>query len=220
MRNLSFAINRLLVGRWMFALVLVTIAIIVFAKPRGKRSIPLSEIIATSSQAKMKHFNEVFTNNAPTGEFYQRTLHSNITRPSNVFLVVAAVDSDAIGASIDVFFGGRSADTPAPIERPNPGLGSHWLVAYLGAGPSGPTWFVVEKVSVSANKISLIFSNPEAGSVTADVHHYYFWVPLGKLNPGIYRLELYDAELNAVTLSRRVEIKQEKPPRRPSRRKR
>jgi len=42
------------------------------------------------------------------------------------------------------------------------------------------------------------------------MHQYYYWVPLGKLDDGIYKLDLYDTTLKDVTLSRRVEI--ESPP--------
>jgi hypothetical protein len=38
------------------------------------------------------------------------------------------------------------------------------------------------------------------------MHRFYYWVPLGKLNPGVYAVELYDSGLEAVTLMRRVEV--------------
>jgi hypothetical protein len=44
------------------------------------------------------------------------------------------------------------------------------------------------------------------GESTADIHYYYYWVPLGKLDDGVYNLELFDTDLKAVTLMRRVEI--------------
>ena len=129
--------------------------------------------------------------------------------PSNAFLVDAITASDAIEASRTVFFGGRSADTPPPVNQPDPKRGSYWLVAYLGIGPSGPA-FVIEEASVERDTIRLTYSRPKPSSVTADIHHYYYWVPVGKLRPGEYRIELFDSGQKKVTMLRRVILKEEK----------
>jgi hypothetical protein len=35
---------------------------------------------------------------------------------------------------------------------------------------------------------------------------YYYWAPLGKLAPGIYDIELYDAGRKAISLMRKIEV--------------
>jgi hypothetical protein len=63
---------------------------------------------------------------------------------------------------------------------------------------------------VGDGKIRFNYRTNQRGDTTCDIHYYYYWVPLGKLDAGVYYLELYDGSLDAVTLSRRIEIQ---PPR-------
>jgi hypothetical protein len=177
--------------------------------------IPLEKIITTSPQAKMRQFDEVFPNTNDQTESeaareYLRPFQSATAGPSNAFLVDAMDARDAIEASKTVFFGGRSADTPAPVNQPDPKRGNYWLAAYLGIGPSGPTAFVIETVTLRDGGIRLVYSKPTARAATADIHHYYYWVPIGQLRPGEYNIELFDSGLKKVTLSRRVVLEEEK----------
>jgi len=208
-------------GRLSIALVRValllgasTSATLAVATENGMRVIPLSTVVTTSPQARMRYFENVFpksaAGNAAIGEDYYRRLNTDIAGASNVFLVDAMNERGAISASIRVFFAAQSADIAAPLNLPDPIRGSHWLVAYLGIGPSRPTRWVIEEALVEAGKIRLTYRKADATIVTGDIRSYYFWVPLGKLPPDVYSLELYDAGLKAATLSRRVEVEQEK----------
>jgi hypothetical protein len=153
----------------------------------------------------MRYFNDVLPTDV--GSEYQRKFIGITSNASNVFLVDAANEYDAINASASVLFGPFSADTAATVNAPDPKPGSHWFVVYLGAGPSTPTWFLVESATVQGNTIRLIYSKAAAATqITADIRRYYFWIPLGKLEPGTYIVELYDSNVNAVTLSRRVYV--------------
>ena len=134
----------------------------------------------------MRSFEEIFPNQSGQNELvaagqYLRPFQTATLGASNAFLVDADNDRDAIEASKSVFFGGRSADVPAPLNQPDPKLGNYWLAAYLGIGPSGPTAFQIEKASIQGDTIRLTYSHPKAAEVTANVHPYYYWVPLGKL---------------------------------------
>jgi hypothetical protein len=124
---------------------------------------------------------------------------------SNAFLVDAANLNDAIGATGRILLGSRAADIPASSEL-GPVSGSQWLVAFLGAAHSSPVRWTVENVTVTENRIRLTFRKPESAIATSDVHRYYYWVPLGKLAPGTYEVELFDADEKAVTLMRRVKV--------------
>jgi len=54
------------------------------------------------------------------------------------------------------------------------------------------------------------YNQPTANIVTRDVWRFYYWVPLGTLDPGDYQLEFYNTKEKAVTLSRRVTVEQDK----------
>jgi len=177
------------------------------------KHIPLNEVVTTGPIPNLCHFDDVFPKESQDGQTgtandYLRKFKVVSNGASNVFLVDAANAQDAISASVGVFFGGRPVDVPAPVNKPNPATGSHWLVAYLGLGPSEPTWWNVESIEVSGGKVRLSYRTPPPSSpVTSDVHAYYFWVPLGTLEPNSYRLELCDSVSGVVTLMRRVDVK-------------
>jgi hypothetical protein len=92
------------------------------------------------------------------------------------------------------------------VNVPDPPRGNHWLLVYLGIGPSNPTWWTVESVAVGKERIILNYQKSNANSANRALHRYCYWIPLGKLDLGTYVLELVDVNKGAVTLMRRVEI--------------
>lgn len=174
-------------------------------------TIPLSEIVTTSPQKGMQQIRDVLQQKGnaqepETADGYLRQLLSGTNGGSNVFLVDAATIYDALSASYSILVGSRSADTPVAVNTPKPKRGGHWLIAYLGSGPSDPTWWSIESVSVDKGKVVLSYRKSKSRSATRDLRRYYYWIPLRKLDPGIYELELVDADNGSVTLMRRVEI--------------
>jgi hypothetical protein len=161
-------------------------------------------MITTSPQPKMRNLGDVF----PDGEMedFKAKILSTHRNEASVFVVDAMNEKDAVSASAGVLFDSKPTDTEVTVNTADPPPGSHWLVAYLGMGPSHPARWIVERASIARNKIRLIYRKPELTSVTGDIQHYYYWVPLGKLKAGSYEVELYDAHSEAVTLSRRVAV--------------
>lgn len=175
------------------------------------REIPLSEIITTSPQKGLLNVEDVLNQEqddrrrkAATADL--RRIKSSPNGASNVFLVEAGSICDAVSASAGILAGLRTADTPALTNSVNPSLGRHWLVAYLGTGPSTPTWWSVERVNAETNKLKLTYRKAPPSPVTSDEHSYLFWVPLEHLAPGTYQLELHDAERDGASLVRRVDV--------------
>lgn len=172
------------------------------------RKVPLSEIVATSSQTGLQSVRDVLKQkgNAQTAEDYLRQFISASNGSSNVFLVEATNIYDALDASSSILLGSRSADTPAPVTSSQPTRGSYWLVVYIGVGPSTPTWWTVESVTVKKGEVVLTYRTSKPQPATADLHPYYYWIPIGKLPPGSYEVKLFDAERTGVALMRRVEV--------------
>jgi hypothetical protein len=133
-------------------------------------------------------------------------IHALSGGASNAFLVDATNPKDAIDASLSVLRGSHSAGKATPVNMPNAARGSYWLVGYLGLGPSEPLSWELKGATVDGSTIRITYQQPKVTMATRDVWYFYYWVPLGKLKPGTYRLELYDATRNATTLTRQVEV--------------
>ncbi len=174
-----------------------------------KRTIPLSEIVTTGPQKDLRSIDDVVGPTEAYNSFMMRFRNAG-DGSSNVFLVDAKKIRDALEASANVLFGSRSAETPASQDKPKPERGSHWLVVYLGSGPSNPVWWTVESVTVDKGKVIFTYHKSKPQPATDDVRRYYYWVPLGKLDATNYDIQMYDSDKTAVTLMRRVEVSQSK----------
>jgi hypothetical protein len=179
-------------------------------------SVPLTKVLTTSRQQGMRHVKEEFATkgadaveNAKTIKRLAVILNSS-GGASNVFLVNAENIADAIQAGSNVMVSSHSARTPASLNGSHAGKGSYWLVANLGVGAGSPDRWVVDGITVSGNTVRFSYREPKAGIRTLDMLSYYYWAPLGKLEPGTYQVELYDADEKAVTLIRRVVVEPSK----------
>jgi hypothetical protein len=167
------------------------------------KQIPLGTVHSTSHQAGLKRVDqgvgdEAFPNQMR--ELYQRSIGMGA---SNVFLARGAGVAAAVKATWEVFTHSIPADTPVSPDRP-PKSDEVWLVAYLGVeGSDGPA-YRVQGVEVSGTDIRLTYKHP--GSGANDLHPYFYWAPVGKLAPGTYKLQLFDADQKQVTLMRRVRV--------------
>lgn len=138
--------------------------------------------------------------------YLAQILQANKGGASNVFLVDAGDAPSAIAASYNVFVGPWTANTPAYENSPDPNRGLHWLVVYLGWGdPHVATWEVNE-ARREGNLITLNYRKNRNPEDSDKDHLYFFGVPIAKLSPGSYEVQLEDADLSAITLMRRVEI--------------
>jgi len=174
------------------------------------REIPLTDIVSTVRQEGLQRIDSGrrIVDGKTVEQDYAAALdalarvHSGA---SNAFIVDASIIGDAIKATKHILAGSRLADKPVPSL--NVETGNNWLAVYLGCGHSEPRRWVVEGATVSGNTIRLTYRQPQAKVQTMDVVPYYYWVPIGVLDEGAYTLELYDDDLKAVTLMRRVEVK-------------
>ena len=179
-----------------------------------EKRIDISSMMTTSPQDGMLRVTDEIPENGDrinvSSRGYLRQILQNVTgNSSNVFLVDATTPHDAVNASWSVFIGPFSGSTAATVNTADPVRGSHWLVAYLGTAGSEPSYWIVDKATINGRTIRLTYRIRDPGPETRDSHRYYYWVPLGTLKPDTYKVELYDAGLEEVTLMRRVEV--EKP---------
>ncbi len=211
---MSFFRIRLIV----FALVFLVVGLFLWllATPRRSISVPLSSIISTSGQGELQSATSAYRMVGgekqyvvPIGEAIQYFFDATKGRAvSNVFLVDAPDQISALAVSGRVFIGYGAVDTPVALNQPNPPRGNYWLVVFTGIAGSDPVRWIVEDVVVNQDKIVFSYHKNPLGISTCDIHHYYYWIPLGNLDDGIYHLELYETKLKATTLMRRVQIGQ------------
>jgi hypothetical protein len=186
--------------------------------PPQPKQISLSSVVTTSGQKKMvRAFPQPIEddgNRNLRAAFEELFDPSKIAGSSNVFLVDAPTFSDAITATIKIVARGYTADSPLLLDQPDPTRVNHWLVVYLGVAGSEPVRWIIDSVFIESGIVRFNYHEDPIGGQTRDVNQYYYWVPLGKLDDGVYKLELYDGGLKDVTLSRRVEIKSPPVPKR------
>jgi hypothetical protein len=158
----------------------------------------------------MLHSTDIFPSkpvpNSDTSRGYFRRIQQVIHGASNVFLVEADNVHEAVRASSSVILSAQSVRIPVRIDAEHAARDNYWLVAYIGAGPSEPTWWTIERVTAKGNTIRIAYRESPPAATTQDVHMYYYWIPIGRLESGVYKLELYDAARRLVTLMRRVEV--------------
>lgn len=169
---------------------------------QNSRVIPLESIISPSPQ---------FYRSDGEHKSYEGYLAQILARGGgyilpNVFLADAPDIDGAVAAASHVILERAGTDTVALRNQPNPRTGNHWLVAYLGIGTSSGPLFIVDKVTANGPTITFSYHKPKLMAATDDLHDYFYWVPLGRLDPGVYQLELFDTDADAVMLSRRVTV--------------
>ncbi len=163
-------------------------------KTEEVKKIPLESVFSTDMQPGLKLVER--------GRHSVEKLHECASRigASNVFLAQCDDVQTAVDVTSYVFGGGQSADKPV-TARLRSDSAQYWLVAYLGVSGSGGAWRI-KSAEVSQSSVRLAYT--PVGSRVNDVHPYFFWVPLGKLEPRAYTIELFDTKQEQVVLSRRV----------------
>ena len=124
-----------------------------------------------------------------TNESLRRIIQDSKGGASNAFLVDAMGKNAAIAASVSVLVGSRTADSAVTVNTPHPLRGSHWLVVYLGTGPSNPTCWKVVEARVEGKTITFSYLKSPPSPASKDLHRYYYWVPLNELSPKWPRIE-------------------------------
>jgi hypothetical protein len=77
-----------------------------------------------------------------------------------------------------------------------------WLAAYLGSDGSTPPAYRIETIEVNGRTIRVAYERDESPARSADLLAYLVWVPVGRLEAGVYTLELFDVVAGNVTASR------------------
>jgi hypothetical protein len=168
--------------------------------------IPLGSIYSTNGQKGLKAVTTRAEERYATDLLHlRREFRSGA---SNVILVRGKDIAEAVNAARFAFTAARSADVPVDPDDPRvTAKGAPvWLVAYLGTAGSSPPYLLVQSVERQGKKVRVTFRKAKTTIMSSNLHRYFVWVPLGKLEAGTYALELIEAGKKEVTLLRRVRI--------------
>jgi hypothetical protein len=164
------------------------------------RKIPLADVFTSTGQKNTKDLWKEFKDGAPK-------FIDDMTDSKPYILLVngkdlpSAIQASNPGAQ-------RCPKTGAPIDlKSNEQI---WVGALLGANGSSPPAYQVLSVEVEGTKVKITYEHLESFERTADFHLYLAWAPLGKLEPGEYTVELYDAVAKKVTASSKRSVVVEK----------
>lgn len=170
-------------------------------KSAAPKVIPLKSIYSTSRQEGLISVDQRTADQSLREEVQRLHKRALGMGASNVFLARGNDIRSAASATQLAFSSIEPVNEPVGQELKSDTL---WLVAYLGVAGSNPPNWEIKSAEVDINRVRLVYT--EEGSVDADAYAYFIWVPLGKLDPGTYTLELFDENQREVVLSRRVKV--------------
>jgi RNA polymerase sigma factor (sigma-70 family) len=173
--------------------------------------IPLESVYGTTGQKEIRNMSAGFNVRADGKKVYREPYGPDLDLlnsegrqgASNVFLVRGRDVKDAVQATWEVFAARAPADVPPAANR-QARQAPLWAVAFFGITGSSPVAWKVRAVTVKGKAVRIAYETGEAR--TNDLHPYYAWVPLGRLEPGAYTVELFDAGREEVTLLRRCRV--------------
>jgi hypothetical protein len=172
------------------------------------RRIPLGSIYYSSSQRETKIIDTGRNDKECREQLWELFRALEYIGPSNLHLARGDSVAEAVVASLFVFAGTDSADWPVASNRSTRSE-EYWLAAYLGTTGNHGEW-ILKEAAVRGDSIRLSYEVREAGPINFGMHPYIAWVPVGKLKPGSYVLELRDARSEEVTFSRSVTVREVK----------
>jgi hypothetical protein len=185
------------------ALLAGTVAAVATAQEPPATTVPLKSVYVTSSQEEITPVvgGEAGVDERVLRGVFKQALNVGL---SNVFLVSADDIGGAVRATAQAYGSGRNGRRPVAVTPGDPG-GRLWLAAFLGSGSGSPPHWRVTTVERAGRRIRLSTTTNRQGA-SADVLPHFVWVPLGRLDPGAYTLELYDATRREVELTRTVRV--------------
>jgi hypothetical protein len=193
----------------MFSMVYITLVIFVSIKAhagnekkKDANNVPLNQIYATDNgQEEIKYVD--YGDKRYRHLLVEINKHAGRIGASNVFLVCGNDFPGAIKNTWEVF--GQGYPVEKVVSRDYKMEAENiWLVVFMGIKGSGGAW-QVKSVKQEGKSIRFSFFRG-ATQGAANENAYFYWVPLGKLEPGFYSLEIVDDKEREISFMRRVQI--------------
>ena len=162
-----------------------------------RRLIPLDTVYASFNQEGLKPLDaEVETDGLA------QVLGAVRESPQQIVLCVGIDLASAVR--------GAELGFATPDEATLPVTGSTsdtlWLAAYLGSDGSVPSAFRVRAIEVNGKTLRIDYERDKSPVRSADLRSYLIFVPLGRVEAGVYTIELFDAAAERVTRSRTLRV--------------
>jgi hypothetical protein len=164
-------------------------------------TVPLTELHTTSEQKPLRLVN-LDQLGHPAPDLLQASVRVGV---SNAFLVDGKEFKDAVRATSFVYTHGVHVASP-PNWNGSKQTGTIWFAAHLGSGGGDePAWLVTSITFDPERRVVRLSYAPKERS-DRNVRPYWYWYRLGQLDPGVYRLELFDSVRETLTFVRSVHV--------------
>jgi hypothetical protein len=168
------------------------------------RAIPLNTAYATFNQDGLKALD-----NAVSNDDLRQMLDQIQAGPQRIVLcegkdVAAAVKSAGMSFTMSDM-SSSMPDQPIPVVT----IGTDervWLAAFLGADGSIPPAYKVRAIEVSGRTIRLSYERDDSSGRTCDLIGYLVWASIGRMDAGVYTIELFDSAAGNVTVTRQWQV--------------
>lgn len=164
------------------------------------RVIPLNTVYATFNQDGIKAFDGTVDN-----DDLRQMIDRIQAGPQRIVLcggkdIAAAVKSAGMSFTMSDM-SSSMADDPIPAVTIGTG-DTVWLAAFLGSDGSIPPAYKVRAIEVTGRTIRVSYERDDSSGRTCDLCAYMIWAPVGRMEAGLYTLELFDTAAGEVTVTR------------------
>lgn len=173
-------------------------------KGTQRKEIKLHSVYSTNRQKGLQGVKWGLCNSLDK-ELEQLHRNSDKLGPSNILMVYGKDIAEAVKATRQAFLGMSRADQPVSSNSEK-NTDSIWVAVYLGIDSSTPPVWLLNSVDITGHRVRVMITEPERWGATADCHQYWIWIPLKKVKPGAYELQLLNAKSKDLLLMRRVVV--------------
>lgn len=164
------------------------------------KKVPLDSVYATTGQKDVKRISTAMDGGKyvdPAGAELVKLMRD--LKQGGIALVEGKDVAAAVGASAGLFGRGMAQE-----KLTVPKDAQVWAAVYFGTNGSGPPAYQVKQIDLKGRTLRIGYAKQPA--VTADVHQYLAWIPIGKASAGEYTLELYDVAGKVAAVKRTVTV--------------
>jgi hypothetical protein len=168
-----------------------------------KKEIPLNSVYFTDQQAGLKWLTLGEADKDLQKVMLEVFRAISKLGASTVFLASGDNIREAFGSSWEALCHG--AGTENLVKTENLKSNEAWLVVFFGIQGGKGTWQITS-VEIKDKQIRMSYKKPKRGAIVATMSGEMALAPLGKLEPGAYSVELFDADEQQAVLTRRVVV--------------
>ena len=168
-----------------------------FESEQGRR-VPLNSVYATFTQEPLMAVEDAVDQVVVTS-----VLFGDRDGEPKVALCLGADIASAVQSSANSFL---LPENQVPVAMPD-SKDALWVAAYLGTDGSLPAAYQIQSITIKDQTIRVTYRRDDSQGRSCDLRDYMIWAPLGRVEPGPYAMELFEATSERVTARRAWQIR-------------